>query len=1013
MPRLPYELESEADLAAAQDYAANLPVQLPKQYITPEAAQEYYNRVGNLITNNDPTLPTILPGVREDTQLLGQKLRGEAPPNEKSLTGMTFGRVGRFSIPIDYDSEKRHQLWPEKIVRNALGGEPASYSIYPDTGKIHTSPETITRAMDIAGMAGGSSLGAKVNTKPPLINWEKQTPDWVTMRKQEQQQAVNGRLMSDTAIPGAAVAALAPRFYSALENAVKNLTHTKSATADEWISSLRKQPGVKQEEIDWVLHDLPEGQISKSDLEHWINEHKVELKEINLGEMKFNENSKYNLPTVKRASREAGNNPGELELTLANDSDAYRALMKKFPELAENENWAKVVADDFFGGVTKPDGTTKYDKYQLPGGRTNYREHLLTLPDRQSGLLEARNSNLQKIEDLRQSMRGTSGTNEIRAEIRKLQNENDVISKQISENPNFKDHHYADQDIANVVVHARTNDRVISSVGNSLHIEIGQSDWHQKGRSLGYKLDKSKERRFTDIDNKLINSNVEDILGNPDLKAAINEAVKRNIITAEEGKFYNENSKGDHPNAVPNAPFKKEAWVDVILKNMIRKAAEEGKDAISWTPGDAQYKRWESIAKGDGEFLKRLYDETYVNKANAIAKKFGGKVEPATLDIKKIGKVVKQDEMKWKVEWNDGTFSGGYGSKDAAERALELRKIDKQEPVHVLRITPQLRDAALNKGFSLFADSGKAGAPLAALSRVEHNPFALGELEKQHGVKLTPVENPFTTDAYHGSPNAFRGTEIAPSSRWTGNSEFYSTPNPDLANEYAAATWYGGKQKLQRSENVTPLKLDTKDYHTVDAKGKYWHEINDQAIFDANQMGKKGVIVKDVYDGANKPNTIYITLDPSTVRSKFAKFDPQHFHESGLLKASGLPIYSDENGNPLMQSPVNPARIPALEPDPHYAAIGAAKAAEWLAFLGTRNYPKINGPLTAVWISQWPMMQRMLKDDIKKQLDAGKKPSEIEFDEGSVGDMFGVISTLRKKFGVKANQLTPVDGNPF
>jgi hypothetical protein len=158
------------------------------------------------------------------------------------------------------------------------------------------------------------------------------------------------------------------------------------------------------------------------------------------------------------------------------------------------------------------------------------------------------------------------------------------------------------------------------------------------------------------------------------------------------------------------------------------------------------------------------------------------------------------------------------------------------------------------------------------------------------------------------------------------------------------------------------------------------------------------------------------------VRSKFAKFDPAKYGESGLLKASGLPIHQDKDGNQLMpiftkeqyesmtHQPVKPgADVGSLKA----VAVGAGKAAEWLAFLGSRNYPHINGPLTAAWIAQWPMMERMLKEDINKQLKAGKKPSEIEFSEGSIGDMFGIISSLRKKFGNDANRLTPVAHDPF
>src|SRR5690606_32506875 len=45
-------------------------------------------------------------------------------------------------------------------------------------------------------------------------------------------------------------------------------------------------------------------------------------------------------------------------------------------------------------------------------------------------------------------------------------------------------------------------------------------------------------------------------------------------------------------NLVPDAPFKT-AWPELALKRMIRLAAEEGKDRISWTPGEAQAARYD------------------------------------------------------------------------------------------------------------------------------------------------------------------------------------------------------------------------------------------------------------------------------------------------------------------------------------------------------------------------------------------------------------------------------------
>jgi len=43
--------------------------------------------------------------------------------------------------------------------------------------------------------------------------------------------------------------------------------------------------------------------------------------------------------------------------------------------------------------------------------------------------------------------------------------------------------------------------------------------------------------------------------------------------------------------SLPNAPFKK-TWHELVLKRMIREAAEKGYDRLSWTPGEAQAERY-------------------------------------------------------------------------------------------------------------------------------------------------------------------------------------------------------------------------------------------------------------------------------------------------------------------------------------------------------------------------------------------------------------------------------------
>ncbi len=47
----------------------------------------------------------------------------------------------------------------------------------------------------------------------------------------------------------------------------------------------------------------------------------------------------------------------------------------------------------------------------------------------------------------------------------------------------------------------------------------------------------------------------------------------------------------DVDNGVPNAPFKK-TWPMLVMKRMIRYAAENGFEKIAWTPGDVQNERY-------------------------------------------------------------------------------------------------------------------------------------------------------------------------------------------------------------------------------------------------------------------------------------------------------------------------------------------------------------------------------------------------------------------------------------
>lgn len=176
-------------------------------------------------------------------------------------------------------------------------------------------------------------------------------------------------------------------------------------------------------------------------------------------------------------------------------------------------------------------------------------------------------------------------------------------------------------------------------------------------------------------------------------------------------------------------------------------------------------------------------------------------------------------------------------------------------------------------------------------------PSIAKEPDKIHDIALSFVDkwNPkarekraeaqgFTEEAYHGAKHGFESLQVqAP--RGYG---FYSTAHPELAEMYAGSGSY-------REPNLIPLKINTKEYNVVDAKGKGWEDINKTAIAKAQEEGKKGIVIHNVYDEPSSgqdlgaPKTVFITLDPTTVKSKFAKFNLEKLGFNDLL-ASGAAL---------------------------------------------------------------------------------------------------------------------------
>lgn len=228
----------------------------------------------------------------------------------------------------------------------------------------------------------------------------------------------------------------------------------------------------------------------------------------------------------------------------------------------------------------------------------------------------------------------------------------------------WKDNH-------NVVAHVRAGERSIKNTetGRSmrvLDIQEIQSDWHQAGRQRGYKYE-------------------------------LTETADTKALVESEGS-----------DLVPNAPFKK-TWDELAFKRMIRYAAENNFDGISFnaTPegvmasekwghieptiledGDIRYKAGDVDVTG----IIRFQNKVLRDKASEIIKKFGGKI------------VYHKYEQK-------------IDRHLTPKQIFELRSKTGHFDKWVMPITKEMRNFFLNEGMPLFSAALKqpmysANAPM-------------------------------------------------------------------------------------------------------------------------------------------------------------------------------------------------------------------------------------------------------------------------------------------------------------
>lgn len=452
-----------------------------------------------------------------------------------------------------------------------------------------------------------------------------------------------GQLLSAGAPVMGGVKALTNGMYSRLDEAAK-LIPKKGVPASGVLNWMKKSPeGISSEEAAYRklpgwLQAQGNTTVTPEALTAYLRENPAPFPQVKtLGVPTINRSSKYMIPEVEKLAQQGHGSADEaFLLTLENDGDIYRKLTKRFPALANDDDWGRTVMMDIFGDTNPV--TPKFGQYQVRGGK-NYRETLLTLPNNraqkainlQSAITKAEEYNdvpvvtllrrvqineeggdiLSRLNAARQPdgrYRLPQGDTGEFIPFEALERAGQALGgiREMRASEGFRSSHFDDP---NILVHTRSNDRALPSGERGRFVEEVQSDWHQQGKKKGYVTDSSSppdtsswsvepvlsQPRFPGA--QVTTGGWEVMDGNGELLGRVLRGAPDNggARNAEEAIAHVANNQPilTRQMAVPDAPFK-ETWPDLGLKQQLIEAANDPQaEWIGFTGGKTQAARYD------------------------------------------------------------------------------------------------------------------------------------------------------------------------------------------------------------------------------------------------------------------------------------------------------------------------------------------------------------------------------------------------------------------------------------
>ena len=440
----------------------------------------------------------------------------------------------------------------------------------------------------------------------------------------------------------------APVFYSQMQKVLAEKLPNKGNPQQfkKIIQALDKKGEFKgeykQEELEWsgieAWLDQIGGKVTKDQVMEFLEANQIQVQEVLKG-------------GAVKPQNEAERRFIEIWETYRNEP-LPDAVAREFIELKDSIPLKRRVR------LKKGVESTKYGQWQTPGGE-NYQELLLTLPvkrlsDLPSGykVIQSRDGSFFVLNEYNKAFtKGHESKEKAVKDFLKKANKNKAFEE---ERGDFRASHW---DEPNVLAHVRFNERTDAEGNRVLFVEEVQSDWHQTGRKKGY-----ENKRYFVVNKRS---------GNRSETFDTKEKAQEYIDSAPESLRGRLVLKSETiPGAVPNAPFKS-TWPMLIMKRMLRYAAENGFDKVAWTPGEIQADRYDMSKHADSIVSKPILKN---GKAVKIKTKQG---EVIGLSVDEEHNIIKSTHAQFKDKSIEDVLGKELSKKVmSAEGETELSGLD-------------------------------------------------------------------------------------------------------------------------------------------------------------------------------------------------------------------------------------------------------------------------------------------------------------------------------------------------